>query len=94
MWCQRESQISETRENNNFERVSPFLYISLPSTAWLHVKMPDLTFCEGRKQAMAYARKVREWSDDSRNHRLKLSIIFELYSGWYPVLFSPQQHAP
>ena len=53
MWCQRESQISETRQNNNFERVSLFLYISLPSTAWLHVKMPDLTFCEGRKQAMA-----------------------------------------
>ena len=29
-----------------------FLYISLPSTARLPVKMPNFTFCEGRKQAM------------------------------------------
>ena len=29
-----------------------FLYISLPLTARLPVKMPNFTFCEGRKQAM------------------------------------------
>ena len=29
-----------------------FLYISLPSTARLPVKMCNFTFCEGRKQAM------------------------------------------
>ena len=29
-----------------------FLYIYLPSTARLPVKMPNFTFCEGRKQAM------------------------------------------
>ena len=29
-----------------------FLYISLPSTARLPVKMPNFMFCEGRKQAM------------------------------------------
>ena len=29
-----------------------FLYISLPSTARLPVKMRNFTFCEGRKQAM------------------------------------------
>ena len=29
-----------------------FLYISLPSTVRLPVKMPNFTFCEGRKQAI------------------------------------------
>ena len=29
-----------------------FLYIFLPSTARLPVKMPNFTFCEGRKQAI------------------------------------------
>ena len=29
-----------------------FLYISLSSTARLPVKMPNFTFCDGRKQAM------------------------------------------
>ena len=29
-----------------------FLYISLPSLHDYHVKMPNFTFCEGRKQAM------------------------------------------
>ena len=29
-----------------------FLHISLPSTARLPVKMPNFTFCEGRKQAI------------------------------------------
>ena len=29
-----------------------FLYISLPSTARLPVKMSNFTFCEGRKQAI------------------------------------------
>ena len=51
----RESQISNrlTRRNNNFARASRFfLYISLPSTSRLPVKMPNFTFCEGRKQAM------------------------------------------
>ena len=51
----RDSQISNrlTRQNNNFARASRFfLYISLPSTSRLPVKMPDFTFCEGRKQAI------------------------------------------
>ena len=50
----RESQISNslTRQKNNFARASHFLYISLPSTAWLPVKMPNFMFCEGPKQAM------------------------------------------
>ena len=29
-----------------------FLYISSPSTARLPVKMPNFTFCEGRKRAI------------------------------------------
>ena len=33
------------------------LYISLPSTARLPVKMPNFTFCEGRKQAMTKFRR-------------------------------------
>ena len=54
----RERQISNslTRQNNNFAKTlhvhHTFLYISLPSTARLPVKMPNFTFCEGRKQAM------------------------------------------
>ena len=53
----RESQITEIsnsliRQNNNFARASHFLYISLPSTARLPVKMPNFMFCEGRKQGM------------------------------------------
>ena len=50
----RESQISNgfTRQNNNFAHASRFLYISLLSTARLPVKMPNFTFCEGRKRAM------------------------------------------
>ena len=43
---------SLTRQNNNFARASRFLYISLPSLHDYHVKMPNFTFCEGRKQAM------------------------------------------
>ena len=39
----RESQISKT---------TTFLYVSLPSTARLPVKMPNVMYCEGRKQAM------------------------------------------
>ena len=44
MLRRRESQISITHH--------AFLRISLPSTARLPLKMPNLTFCEGRKQAM------------------------------------------
>ena len=49
-----ESQISSSlpRKNNNLPRASRFLYISLPSTVRLPVKMPNFTFCEERKQAM------------------------------------------
>ena len=43
---------SLTRQNNNFARASRFLYISLPSLHDYHVKMPNFTFYEGRKQAM------------------------------------------
>ena len=51
----RESKKSNslTRQNNNFARASRFFaYISLPSLHDYHVKMPNFTFCEGRKQAM------------------------------------------
>ena len=51
----RESQISNslTRQNNNFlHEHHTFLYISLPSTARLPVKMPNFMFCEVRKQAI------------------------------------------
>ena len=50
----RESQISNsfTRQNNLACASRFFLNISLPSTARLPVKMPNFTFCEGRKQAM------------------------------------------
>ena len=54
MWRRRESQISNslTRQNNNFlHEHHSFLYISLPSTARLPVKMPNFMFCEVRKQA-------------------------------------------
>ena len=52
-WWQ-ENQISNslTRQKNNFAHASHFLYISLPSTALLPVKMPNFMFCEGCKQAM------------------------------------------
>ena len=43
---------SLTRQNNNFARALRFLYISLPSLHDYHVKMPNFTFCEGRKQEM------------------------------------------
>ena len=43
---------SLTRQNKNFARASRFLYISLPSLHDYHVKMPNFTFHEGRKQAM------------------------------------------
>ena len=45
----RESQISKT---TTLHVHHTFLYISLPSTARLPVKMPNVMFCEGRKQAM------------------------------------------
>ena len=45
----RESQISKT---TTLHVHHTFLYISLPSTARLPVKMPNFMFCEGRKQAM------------------------------------------
>ena len=45
----RESQISKT---TTLQVHHTFLYISLPSTARLLVKMPNFMFCEGRKQAM------------------------------------------
>ena len=51
----RESKKSNslTRQNNNFARASPFfLYISLPSLHDYPLKMPNFTFCKGRKQAM------------------------------------------
>ena len=46
----RESQISNsfTRQNNNFARASRILYISLPSTARLPVKMPNSRFVKDR----------------------------------------------
>ena len=43
---------SLTRQNNNFARASRFLYISLPPLHDYHVKLPNFTLCDGRKQAM------------------------------------------
>ena len=48
----RESKKSNslTRQNNNFACASRFFaYISFPSLHDYHVKMPNFTFCEGRK---------------------------------------------
>ena len=42
---------SLTRQNNNFARASLFFVHSFPSLHDYHVKMPNFTFCEGRKQA-------------------------------------------
>ena len=39
------------KQNNNFARASRFLYISLPPLQDYNVKMPNFTFCGGRKQA-------------------------------------------
>ena len=54
MQRRRESKKSNSlpRQNNNFARALRFLYISLPSLHDYHVKMPNFTFCEGRKQGM------------------------------------------
>ena len=49
MRWRRESQISKT---TTLHVHHTFLYIPLPSTAQLPVKMPNFMFCEGRKQAM------------------------------------------
>ena len=50
----RESK-SKVKQNNNFARASRFFaYISLPSLHDFHVKMPNFTFCEGRKQAKIF----------------------------------------
>ena len=43
---------SLTRQNNNFARASLFFVHSFPSLHDYHVKMPNFTFCGGRKQAM------------------------------------------
>ena len=54
MQRRRESKKSNSlpRQNNNFARALRFLYISLPSLHDYHVKMPNFTFCEGRKKEM------------------------------------------
>ena len=39
-------------QNNNLHVHHAFLYISLPSTARLPVKMPNFMYCEGGKQTM------------------------------------------
>jgi len=36
-------------QNNNFERASRFLYISLPSLYDYNVKVPNFTFCREHK---------------------------------------------
>ena len=50
----RESQISNslTRQTTILHVHYTFLYIPLPSTARLFVKMPNFMLCEGCKQAM------------------------------------------
>ena len=49
-----ENGISLTRQNPNFARASRFFvhFFAVNCTVLLPVKMPDFTFCEGRKQAM------------------------------------------
>ena len=46
------SLTSLTRQNSNFARASHFSVYHLPSLHDYPVKMPNFTFCEGRKQAM------------------------------------------
>ena len=53
MQRRRESKKSNSlTRQNKFARASRLLYISLPSLRDYLVKMPNFTFCEGRKQAM------------------------------------------
>ena len=40
------------RQNNNFERASHFLYISLPYLHYYDMKMPNFVFYGEHKQAM------------------------------------------
>ena len=50
----RESQISNSLQGKTttLHVHHAFMHISLPSSVRLLVKMPNFTFCEGRKQAM------------------------------------------
>ena len=54
MWRQPETQISNslTRQRTTLHVHHALLYISLPSTARLPMKMPNFMFCEGHKQAV------------------------------------------
>ena len=54
MRWRRESQINNslTGQKEKLHVHHTFLYIYLPSTARLPVKMPNFMFCKGRKQAM------------------------------------------
>ena len=49
----RREKNSLRRENNDFARAASRVFVhSLPSPHDYHVKMPNITFCEGLKQAM------------------------------------------
>ena len=54
---QGKKQGKKGKKNNKAKKTTlhvhqAFFYMSLPSLHGYHVKMPDFTFCEGRKQAM------------------------------------------
>ena len=49
----RESKVALQGKTTTLLVHHVFLYISLPSLQDYHVKMPNFTFCGGRKQAMA-----------------------------------------
>ena len=58
-----------------------FLYISLPSLHDYHVKMPNFTFCEGRKQAMSkFSFSLWTWMWLIEIQLQKSSLVFDKVS--------------
>ena len=51
-WRESKKSNSLTSKTTTLHVHHAFLHISLPSLHDYHVKMPNFTFCEGRKQAM------------------------------------------
>ena len=65
-----------------------FLYISLPSTARLPVKMPNFTFCERRKQAMTKFILFLSWNNYDRDWKNVKSLFHATFSWLSAVVVS------
>ena len=65
---------SLTRQNNNFARASLFFVHSFPSLHDYHVKMPNFTFCGGRKQAMKLQLDMVDRNYSPRRVRMHLTF--------------------